>query len=462
MSHWPSRLCLPALLLLTGLAAGQPQENVPAAEQPPEARVPTAAAVVDTRLEQRLLAEAALADERPLDALAIAEAWLEALRVTASDPTGEREIALSLKARAQRALDDPDGAAETYLELLDAVETRYGRLSVETMPPMIAIGQSFNAAGRHAEALVFGDQARHIARRNHGLFSTEQIEAMHLMATANDGLGDRTRGRELREEALGIAERRLGADSAELLPYLEDLADWYARRGLTIRERRSRERVLSLQRAHHADEPERQLETLRQIARSWQSEVPAALRHTMDRRSARQLARLSPSASPGARPARESLREGERLLEAHPTLPAVERARMLIAIGDWHMIFDPTPEDALAYYRQAWAEVADDEIAREELLGRPATLYFVPPPSPVSATVADAQEGRLTLAFTVGADGRASDIIIEQPSPEDTMDEATRRQLASTGRYRPRFKEGEPVAIAGARLTQPFRYRPAQ
>ncbi|TVQ48567.1 MAG: hypothetical protein EA371_05340 [Gammaproteobacteria bacterium] len=461
MTHPSSRLLAPGLLILAGVAAGQPLEEGSAGEQGLEELAVTVTPVADTRLDLWILADAALADGRPLDALATAEGWLEALRSASSAPADEREAALSLKARAQRALGDPDGAAETYLELLDAVEARHGRLAAETMPPMLAVGGSFNAAGRHAEALIFGDQARHIARRNFGLFSTEQIAAMHVMAAANDGLGDRTRGRELREEALEIAERRLGEDSAELLPYLDELADWYAGRGLTVRERRTRERILGLQREHHADQPERQLETLRQIARSWQSEVPAALRHPMDRRSARQLARLSPSASPGARPAREVLRQGESLLAAHPSLPAVEQARMLIAVGDWHMIFDPGPEEALAYYRRAWTLLAEDESAQQALLGRPATLYFVPPPSPITAAAAGARDGRLVLSFTVGADGRASDILVEEPSPEGTMDQATLRQLETTGRYRPRFRDGEPVAIPGARLTHPFRYRPA-
>lgn len=416
----------------------------------------------DTRLDQRLLAESALADDRPLDALAGARAWLEALRLDPSATADEREAALVLQARAQQALGDPDAAAETYLALLDAVEARHGRFSAETIPPMLAIGESFNTAGRHAEALLFGDQARHVARRNYGLFGPEQIEAMHVMATAHDGLGERARGRELREEALQIAERRLGEDSAELLPYLAELADWYVTRGLTVRERRTRDRMLTLQRQHYPDRPELQLETLRQIARSWQSEVPAALRHTMDRRSARQLSRLSPSASTGARPARETLRRAEALLEDSPQLPEIERARMLVAIGDWHMIFDPTPDEALSWYRQAWALLAGDESGRQALLGRPATLYFVPPPSPFQSGAAGAREGRLTLGFTVGADGRATDIMVEQPSPEDTMDEATRQQLERTGRYRPRFEAGEPVASPGARLTQLFRYRPEQ
>ena len=416
----------------------------------------------DSRLDQRLLAEAALRDGNALDALAATGRWLELLRLDGDPGEDELAQALALQAAAQRQLGQLDAAIDTHLQLLDEVERVHGRFSAPLVEPMVSLGQAFNAAGRYPEALVVGDQARYLARRNHGLFGLEQAAGMLVMSDAHGGLGERAEARELREQALALAERKYGPESPALLSHLDTMADWYAGSGLTLRERRTRERMLALLQAHHPEAPERQTETLRAIARSWQSEVPAALRHSMDRRSAVQLARLSPAASAGARPSREALQRAQAVLDTQENPSAAEQARMYIAWGDWHMIFDREATSALENYREAWRLLEEEPELRESLLGRPTSLYFVPPPSPVQAASGNVRRGSVTLGFTVDSQGRASDIVLESPSPEGTMDDATIRQLENTGRYRPRFQAGEPVATPGARLTQVFRYRPAQ
>ncbi|MCC5868181.1 MAG: energy transducer TonB [Gammaproteobacteria bacterium] len=429
--------------------------------QAPDAQdaAPPDAPPADTRLDQRILADAALQDGRPVDALAASERWLSLLREDADADKEELVEALLLRARVHEALDDHAAAAETYLEVLDVVESLHGRLAPQMIAPMLGLGEQFNAAGQHGQALVVADEARHLARRNHGLFGVEQVAPMHVQSDAHAGLGERRAARELREEAFDIVARRLGEDDPALLEHLESLADWYASRGLTVRERRSREQMLALQRQHYPDEPMLQVDTLLRIAESWKGEVAAAMRHPMDRRSALQIARLRPAASSGARPSRDALQRAQQVLDAQPNPSAEARARMLAAWGDWHMIFDSGPDEALALYQEAWEVLDGHDTLRQQWFGRATPLYLVPPPYPPGGQRPDARIGTVTLRFSIGSDGRAHDIEVEEPSPEDTMTDATIAQLERTGRYRPRMEAGQPVTTPGARLRQSFRYR---
>ena len=421
---------------------------------------PGPAHAAESQLEQRMAAEAALQDGRPVDALAAAQGWLALLRADANADAEELVEALALRARAQAALEDHPAAAESYLEILDMVEAMHGRLAPQMVEPMIGLGEQFNAAGEYEQALVVADEARHLARRNHGLFGVEQVAAMEVQSDAHTGLGERQAARELREEAFDIIVKRLGDNNPALITYLQSLADWYAGRSLTVRERRSREQVLSLQREHHPQEPALQVDTLLRIARSWQGEVAAAMRHPMDRRSALQISRLSPAASTGARPAREALERAQQVIDEHPEVSAETRAQVLAAWGDWHMIFDNGPDQALSRYAQAWDALAEDDAQRDALFGRPTPLYLVPPPYPAGGQGLESVPGAVTLRFEIGSDGRAHNIEVEESSPEGTMTAATIAQLERTGRYRPRMEAGQPVATPGVRLRQSFRYAP--
>ena len=413
-----------------------------------------------SRLDQRILADAALRDGRPLDALAATELWLALLREQAPDDSAELMEALQMRARAEAALGNHGEAADSYLEIVDVAEGMHGRLSPQLIEPMIAAGASFNDAGRHAEALVVAEEARYLARRNHGLFSVEQVPALEVQSEAHAGMGDRSEARVLREQGFELVRRRLGDDNPELLGHLGRLADWYAKGGMSVRERNALEQMLVLQRDHHPDQPWLQAETLRGIARSWTGDVPAAMGYAMDRRAAMQLARMRPSSSSGARPARQALERAQALLDAAgESVPASERARMEVAWGDWHMTFDNTPDVALDRYRSAWSLLEQEPDLRSELFARPTALYYVAPPSPTQSSGEGVARGSVTLGFGIGADGRPYAIEVEEPSPEDTMTALTIRQLEHTGRYRPRMQDGEPVPSAGARLRQSFRYR---
>ena len=445
---------------VTSQASAPEFASAPAPESVPTQNTIPDALPADSRLDQRILADAALQDGRPVDALAASERWLSLLRDEADADDEELVEALLLRARVHDALDDHPAAAEIYLQVLDVVEAQHGRLAPQMVAPMIGLGEQFNAAGEYGQALVVADEARHLARRNYGLFGVEQVAAMHVQSDAHAGLGERQEARELREDAFNIVAKRLGdEDPEELLEHLESLADWYARRSLTVRERRSREQILALQRQHFPQQPLPQVETLLRIAQSWQGEIAAAMRHPMDRRSALQIARLSPAASSGARPASEALQRAQQVIDAHPDTPADTRARMLAAWGDWHMIFDRNPDQALTHYQQAWDTLTDNDALRHELFSRPTPLYLVPPPYPSGGQRADARVGTVTLRFDIGSDGRAHNIQVEDPSPEATMTAATIAQLERTGRYRPRMEAGRPIATPGARLRQSFRYR---
>jgi TonB family protein len=148
------------------------------------------------------------------------------------------------------------------------------------------------------------------------------------------------------------------------------------------------------------------------------------------------------------------------MLESQPGIGSLERARSLVALGDWSIAKEDLPA-ARSYYAQAHEQLrgaADAE--REATLAGPAMLDFIAPLSPVDRGTRSRRQytwGSIVLEFDVSADGRASNVETVAATPPNFMDTAYNRRIRET-HFRPRLVDGAPQATENVRFTHYFRY----
>lgn len=369
--------------------------------------------------------------------------------------------ALLLRARELRAAGTVDDAESAYLDAIALLESEFGEFSETLATPLLELGETYNAAGRHLEALVVLERSRHLFRRGYGLQDPGQLDAIWGKIRAYHGLGDEAESRRWLEEAELIAQRAHADDPAALLDAHARRADWFAERGFRHAERDVFEQMLEIQAAELPGDRGRRASLLGDIAHSWMHQTPTAMRFGLDRRSARRVSQREPWEAAGEREARAALESAARLYEDDPDAPPEELARLAIAWAHWHLVWDREPDQAMAELRRAWSLLEAHPDLRGAYLGRAEQVYFVPPVSPGHRARGESRRGRVRAEFTIGADGRAHDIQIIDAEPTGLLEAALVEQITRTGRYRPRLVDGEPVATPGARLTQHFTYRVA-
>lgn len=377
---------------------------------------------------------------------------------TASVRTLEAE-ALLLRARELRATGTFDEADSAYQDAIALLESEFGEFSGALATPLVELGETYNAAGRHLEALVVMERARHLYRRAFGLQDPGQMDAIWGLIRAYHGLGDEQESRRWLEEVELLAQRAHADDPDALLAAHARRAAWFAERGFGYAERDVYEQMLEIQHSELPGERTRRSALLRDIAASWTRQTPMAMRFALDRRSARRVTQREPHDAAGQREAHAALEAATQLFEDDPDAPADELARLSIAWAHWHLVWDREPDEAIGRLKQAWALLDDTPELRAEYLGRAEQVYFVPPVSPGHRARGEPHRGYARVAFTIGPDGRAHDIELVDADPPGMIDDALVDQLARTGRFRPRMEDGAPVATPGAHLTQRFTYR---
>src|SRR5690606_33184187 len=95
------------------------------------------------------------------------------------------------------------------------------------------------------------------------------------------------------------------------------------------------------------------------------------------------------------------------ILQRVPEIDDVERAKGVIALGDFANARDEDFAAARARYAEAYALLDAAPAARDELLGRPEMLDFVAPVTQVDLgqSTRPYAWGTIVLGFDVGADG---------------------------------------------------------
>lgn len=361
-----------------------------------------------------------------------AEELVEALR--ADDETQTRDLALALTklCHVHRELKETDSAEGCFLESIELIESEE-KFDPALVDPYRGLGRTLIDADRGAEAVAVLDQARHISRRNFGLFNAEsQAEILDDQTDAYLSINDTVTARKLQRERVNIALRAYGVDDERTVPFRNQLAEYYKRSQMKASARRQYQRIIEVHEKQDGDNSPKTLQPLRQIVR---------LNLTLDDQGF----------------ARNQIVD---VLEANPVLPAMEQAQSLATLGDWSMVYQSSSDKAFNYYRQAHEVLAATGQDSNSFFATPVVLDFIPPLTRVDErgpTKVPIAWGEITLEFGISERGRAYDVEVVTAEPADLMEGKFRRRILET-HFRPRLVDGVAVAVDKARVTYPFRY----
>jgi len=163
--------------------------------------------------------------------------------------------------------------------------------------------------------------------------------------------------------------------------------------------------------------------------------------------------------------------EGERALlqaaaltDATAEPPPMQVLNVRTQLGDWYQL-RLQPDRALPHYRQAWlaatriSDKLEGKTYAEAIFGKPVLLHVVRPDgwNRYAGRAPDTLEVRnVVVEFAVDPAGRVQDAKVVDDSGDTKRAERTARALVETGRYRPRFEAGVPVATPEMRFEQPW------
>jgi len=353
--------------------------------------------------------------------------------VSLLEDTGDQRLAghIVQLARVQAELGELANAEENYLRGLELLEEQDGEIALSLVGPYHGLARSYMYGDRHDEAITVLEHAKDLNQRNLGLFNLEQTELLDDMTVAYLSLGNTLEAQRIQKERLRIAVRRFGAESPETIPFLHHLGQYYEYSRMRGQAREQYQQILEVQEANPDSNDTSLLFVLRKLI-------------LID------LARNEPSS------ARARLTE---ILDRGVSIPPMERVRSLTALGDWEMGHKRT-EAALEYYRDGW-RIMESELALDpqNFYSEPVPISFIVPLGPVDMRRRQDSYawGKITLSFTVSAEGRAYDVQIVSSEPSNLMDARYIGRVRETY-FRPRLINGEPTLTSNVQLSHQFRY----
>lgn len=396
-----------------------------------------------------------LEEDRPADAVPAA---LEVVELTRElEPEDEEALVVPLTnlATTQLRAGDLLAAEGNYTAALTMVEKHAGIVSPRLIAPLTGLAQTYMRGGQPAQATESYERALHVNHVNDGFYNLEQFPLRDGLTESYRGQNDLDKANFHQAAQLEIMERRVGKGSPELLPALTKLADWYERTGQMYSARLVRQDTARLIAADKGENDPALVEPLIAIATSYRLQALQA--PTPDPMQGPDT--LLPSSS-------VMLRKALSIVDQQPQPDLLQRARILVELGDLYLVWGKSNSSAEAY-AEAWRTLsgnADHAAQRDEYFASPVRLHWSPAPQiyPASAAKLPAsiklEPGYVVVKYAVDATGRVSSAEILESDPVGLMDKsvlnALRRSL-----YRPRQVDGTAVPTEGLSLRHDYGYR---
>ena len=389
-----------------------------------------------------------------------------------TEPGGAEELQVAVMnlGLAERTAGDYVAAEASYQRAIALIEDSGRRTSPRYARAHAGLALTYYDARRHDLAAPSFERAIALSRRAEGLFNEDQLPLLEKQADTLTELGRAEEALHAHRYALRLVGRRSGERSLRYAAELESFGRWYSRARAYEASRatlkRAAELIASLK-GPEALELIGPLTGIAENARRWLND-PQAWEQRPDEAERRSMfhdpvmpgpPRLSTSTVETE--GRHSLERAAAIADAHPDAPPASVSDVHVQLGDWHQSRQ-SPERALPHYQRAWqaaAEATEDGRALNQVLfGEPLLLYLDPPDGwnrYAQRPPEEVERRDVAVEITVTAEGRVRDARIVADGGDPKM-AARGQRAAESGRYRPRFIEGEPVDAPGIRYIQPF------
>lgn len=378
-----------------------------------------------------------------------------------------------------------------YERSIRELETTEGPFSLALPQQLLGLGTAHQATGELDLALQYFEQASHIMRINHGLFSNEQLPIIERIIENHLRRGDLLAADEQHSYLLFLQQKNLGNNSVELLPALQRYGEWNmfafssgswagnssGSRVITLEEASFKiERLLNAQHIYWSivdilrnnfgaadprlpDAEMRLVLTNYLYATSFASRADIFSLSEINSKSplAGSQLQASPISHMGYRHGKDALERRVKHLQSRSDSSAAEVAAAALDVADWMLLFNRQRNQALELYEEIYRDYAQ-QLEAEELqqLFTPhypsmLPLYINAPYSRATLGIPPEQalkyEGHIDLEFKLNRFGRVTQIQVLGYS--ETVPEVVSERLLRNVRnsqFRPRLQNGVPMA----------------
>ena len=369
---------------------------------------------------------------------------------------------------------------ETRIAELEAAE---GPHAAELVEVRQSLGLLHQQAGDHGQAIAVLRDALQSVRINDGLHSMSQVAILEAIIDSQVALGARDDLRRNYEYLFWLYQRNYGDYSAGLVPVIKRVGQWYfdlynfSPPNTTVEPLIAADDLYAkaLKILPEDAPPRDRADILYKVAvinhHVAEDVQDPMLSHREIREAMIPHGRGSPYLNEAAVRqyfADQSFHKGKRSLKRiietyEKTLPdgIMDYTRALVFMGDWLTVQRRVWEGARQYQR-AWAALEEhdaDPALVDELFGEPQPIEQLPIPGEPEPQ-ADADSYYVDALLDVPESGWPHNIRIQavHPPGETTLIPRAERGIAAT-RYRPRYRNGHPVATTDVPLRFVFKHK---
>ena len=395
----------------------------------PEGAQPLARLETEIEIEQRLAAEAYAS------AVPLADRLIELTEAEFGAASFEAAEAHQRAGQVRSLAGEHERAEQAYLHAVDIVRNLDGPYTARAIDPLLGLGDNYQSAGNHMNAIAAYGEARTVSRRAYGLLNEGQVEMLDRITASYQQLAQHADADAQQLQILYLAERTHEEGSPAHLEAIYRYGAWLRETRRFTDERAQYQRAMYLIREKHGKQHPLLARPLREIGNSFREQrLPHA-------------------------DGLNSLQAALELLDSASEPLALEKAKVLRDIGDWHIAFARV-EPELTYYERAWellGLVENGDALREEWFASLNNVYSEAINQRGLSTSPAAVPGFVIVVFGLDRYGRTTNVQVLQSEPAGFKDEAV-VQAVRRWRYRPQIADGQVVAAEGFPLKVNFRY----
>ena len=336
-------------------------------------------------------------------------------------------------------------------KIISNIDEYFGEFDGELIQPLILLGDAYFLEENYTEALRTYNRAFQISRMVDGLFSTDQLAVAYREANLLTRLGMLSEANRVHEYAYGvILNQHPDQNDPKRVQGMIRLLDWYE----ATRRVRSAKILYDDLREYVMDHYPPAHPFALEVRNRYVSMVREVVFPTpMTKVSPRFFTRvpgwepdpLAPKFNP-YREGRNELEELSHITFTDPTSSDIDKASALLALGDWHVMFNRAYR-GIETYRQAWDLLASRPEQQHEAMANPNLIHMNVSRSwvdPETLPVRPVKTGIVELALHVDDRGKVIGRKTITTDPDDRMEYRV-RVIARSAKYRPAFRDREPV-----------------